>query len=144
MSQRIPKVRRKASTRIPPIRCRILLLDDHEGSRYVMRHALMSFGHDCKAVSSTRAALLAVETYGPEVIIYEWYTRTDERIGLSLRFRERTAPGVKALAIIVLSSADEPEGFRDREDIDAYLTKPMKPAELELVLRRATSGSADR
>jgi CheY-like chemotaxis protein len=140
LSQRIAKLRPKTTSKIPLMRRRILMLEDHEGSRYVMRQALTALGHDCKAVSTTRAVLSAIETYEPDVIIYEWYTRTDERIGLSVRLRQRVESTERTIAILILSSIDEPEGFREREAIDAYLTKPMNLAELEPFLKRSRHG----
>ena len=114
---------------------RIVLLDDHKGSRFVTRYLLVLLGHDCKAVESTEAALTAIDTFKPDLIIYEWYARCDVRLGLSVRLRARAAAYRAVPAVIILSALDEPAGFREHEAIDAYLTKPIGPSELEAALR---------
>ena len=45
--------------------------------------------------------------------------------------------GLVASMVIVLSTQDEPLGFREREDVDAYLMKPFEPRVLEALLARA-------
>ncbi len=140
MTQDLPKPRRSSASGDAPVRHRILMLEDHEGSREVMRHMLSLLGHDCHAVSTTSAALCAIDTYVPDVVIYEWYTRSDERTGLGTRFRERAKVCGVMLAVVVLSAVDEPDGFCAREAIDAYLTKPVRPAELEAVLHELAKG----
>jgi DNA-binding response OmpR family regulator len=115
---------------------RVLLLEDHEGARFVMRQALAALGYECRAVASAKSLLQAVVTFEPDVIIYEWATRTEQRVGLSQQIREKA--GLHPVVVIVLSAVDEPAGFRASERIDAYLTKPMNVAALEPFIRRGT------
>jgi DNA-binding response OmpR family regulator len=133
MSQRIARVRPKTTSKVPRVR-RVLLLEDHDGSRFVMRQAFASLGYECRAVGNTNGLLQAVTAFDPDVIIYEWATRGEQRLGLSHQVREQT--GRHPVVVIVLSAVDEPPGFRASESIDAYLTKPMNLATLESLIRR--------
>lgn len=117
---------------------RVLLLEDHEGSRFVTRYALRSLGHECVAVGDVQAALLLTGSFAPDVVIYEWNTRNEQRVGLAATFRERS-PG-RALVLIALSAVEEPPGFRERERIDGYLTKPFHPRDLVPLLRPRHEG----
>jgi CheY-like chemotaxis protein len=112
---------------------RVLLLEDHEGSRFVTRYALRSLGHDCMAVGDVPTALRLTSSFAPDVVIYEWSTRNEQRFGLGARFRESAQ--ARSLVLIALSAADEPPGFRQRERIDGYLTKPFRPGDLVPLLR---------
>jgi len=112
---------------------RVLLLEDHEASRFVTRYALRSLGHDCMAVGDVPTALRLTSSFAPDLVIYEWSTRKEQRFGLASRFREM-APA-RSLVLIALSAVDEPPGFRERETIDGYLTKPFRPHDLVPLLR---------
>ena len=118
---------------------RILLLDDHDGSRLVMRYALTALGYDCLAVGDTLAALTITGVFEPHAILYEWSTRSGERAGLSFRFRDRLPE--RALSVVILSALDEPDDFRSREEIDAYLIKPLAPRDLASTLSKCCFGT---
>jgi DNA-binding response OmpR family regulator len=111
---------------------RVLVLDEHAGSGLVISYALALLGHTCRTVRDVAATLAVLPTFKPDVVIYEWKLRDDAGIGLAARIR--TAVGQACLRIIVLSTQNEPNGFRDQESIDAYLTKPFRTQDLDALL----------
>lgn len=74
---------------------------------------------------------MCVASLALDVVIYEWNLRHGAR-GFVRRLR---AVSMTRLRVIVLSAQDEPVGFRDAEDVDAYLVKPFDIEQLESVLR---------
>ncbi len=109
---------------------RILVLDDHQQSRTIACLLLRAAGHTCEPVTSVMEALMSLDSFKPDVLIYECHRRAGDGLGLARQLRSR-APG---LQIIVTSALDEPEGFAAREPIDAYLTKPFSLIELGALL----------
>lgn len=49
----------------PPPRRRVLVIDDHRESRFVMCHALEVRGYVCKGVGTVSSALSALEAFCP-------------------------------------------------------------------------------
>ncbi len=112
---------------------RVLVFDEHEGSRTVTCHVLAAEGHIIEAVSSVRALLAAVERFRPDVVIYEWNLRNDAGIGLAAKLHARAA--ARQLTVIAVSTLNEPDGFRTRESVQAYFTKPLDMAVLDRAVR---------
>lgn len=71
-----------------------------------MRLALSALGHECIAVGDTLTALGLAEAFEPNLIVYDWNTVSRERVGLSIRLRDRL--GGRAGWIAVLSMLHEP------------------------------------
>ncbi len=113
-------------------RSRVLVLDEHAGSRAVMGFALQQLGCTQLAVDTCEAALAALDTFLPHAVIYEWNLRKGSGLGLARRLRERSKD--RRLSIVAVSSLDEPSDFRVREPVDAYLTKPFRAAELATIV----------
>ena len=122
---------REQSAESPP---RVLLFDEHAGSRVVMSYALAALGYECVAVGEVDHALFLAPKFDPHVVIYEWHSRPS-RHGLGRAFRD-CRPN-RSLVVIVLSSIDEPTGFREREAVDCYLMKPFAPRDLRIALASA-------
>lgn len=118
---------------------RILLIDDHPGSLLVLRHVLRSHGHACEGVQGAEPALLMVPVFQPQVIIYEWHLRNGRGIGLARRLRARCAAAQHQVAIVALSTLEEPDGFVEREGVDLYVNKPFCPEELDALLANVQS-----
>lgn len=115
---------------------RVLVLDEHDGSRFVTAFALTELGHQCATVGNVLAAFATIDTFRPEAVVYEWRLHGGAGVGLGAQLRERAARYVTAPAIIVLSTLDEPSDFRTRESIDAYVTKPFQREDLAALLVR--------
>lgn len=110
---------------------KILIVDEHAPSIAVLSHALASRGHACEAVATVENALACAASLALDVVIYEWNLRGGAH-GFVRRLR---ATSVTRVRVIALSAQDEPAGFRDDEDVDAYLVKPFDIEQLESVLR---------
>jgi DNA-binding response OmpR family regulator len=109
----------------------LLIVDEHGPSRQALLVGFTQRGYTCAAVGSEADALVAIATFDPHIVILEWANRGNLTGGIAARMRGRAAG---ALCIIVVSFADEPLGFRDREQVDAYLIKPALVDEIEDVL----------
>jgi CheY-like chemotaxis protein len=110
---------------------RVLIVDEHGPSIAVLFHALTSRGFTCERACSAELALARVASFQPDVVIYEWNLSAGGR-GLPQRLR---AASTRALAVIALSTLDEPAGFREMEQVDAYLMKPLDVAQLDSLMR---------
>lgn len=110
---------------------RILLFDPHPQSRTTTSLVLSKRGYVCEPVDSTASAIAAMDAFRPDVVIYEWDLRGGSALGFAKELRARAEGYGCSLIVIAVSAADEPAGFSQREDIDAYFTKPVYVGELE-------------
>ena len=104
---------------------RILLFDPHAQSRTTASWVLTKRGYLCEHADSTASAIAAIDAFRPDVVIYEWDVRGDDALGLAKQMRARAQQYGRELVVIAVSAVDEPAGFCQREDIDAYFTKPV-------------------
>lgn len=82
-------------------------------------------------MSTATDALNCVGRFQPQVVFYEWNLGDGGGLGLAARLR---AASRSVAFVIVLSTLNEPDEFRDSEHIDAYLTKPFDVCQVESVL----------
>jgi len=114
---------------------RVLVVDDEENIRLVLRTLLKKNGYDVEVADSGEAALGLVDSFGPDVIITD--VRMPKMSGLDLL---ATLKAKNALATVIVMSA---YGSIDLalEAIQAgaydYVSKPFKPDEVILTLRKA-------
>src|SRR5437660_7489161 len=114
---------------------RVLVVDDEENIRLVLRTLLKKNGYDVEVADSGEAALPLVDSFGPDVIITD--VRMPKMSGLDLL---ATLKAKNALATVIVMSA---YGSIDLalEAIQAgaydYVAKPFKPDEVILTLRKA-------
>jgi two-component system response regulator AtoC len=114
---------------------RVLVVDDEENIRLVLRTLLKKHGYDVELADSAEAALALVDTFGPDVILTD--VRMPKMSGLDLL---ATLKAKNALATVIVMSA---YGSIDLalEAIKAgaydYVSKPFKPDEVVLALRKA-------
>lgn len=107
------------------------MIDDHEVSRFLMRHVLTMRGHLCEAVGTAAAGLGSIDNFKPEIVILEWSLRDRSGLGLARQLRSRSAAQGRSLTVVVVSTANEPAGFLDEEHVDAYFTKPISMGVVE-------------
>lgn len=121
----------------PVPQLRILVIDDHPQSRNVLRHVLVTRGHECIAVSSPADALQAIDSVEIDIVIYEPHAPTGRRAGIARMLRERAAARGGSLWIMALSTQEESTDFKAAEGVDAYVQKPFDADALNtaLVLR---------
>lgn len=108
---------------------RILVVEDHAATCTVVKQVLAMRGHPCEIVDDVPAALRAVDTFEPEVVLLEWSRRDGRGLGLASQLRLRSNAQGRSLVIAAWSVLDQPTGFR--EDVDAYFTKPSSLVVIE-------------
>lgn len=116
---------------------RILVVDQHVASRTTTSIVLTSRGHLCQHVDSAASAIAAVDAFRPDVVIYEWNLRGDDAAGLAQQLKAQARNYGSELVVIAVSTVEEPDGFSQRERVDAYFTKPIRIGELEREIDRA-------
>lgn len=112
---------------------RILVLVDERESRAALVAALAVHGHACFVARDADELVASLDLVQPDVVLFEWATRLESRLGLAHRVR---AAAARTVLVAIVSHAPEPEGFRAREGIDAYFTQPVQLQELSRALQR--------
>ncbi len=114
---------------------RVLVVDDEENLRLLVRTILRREGLEVEVASSGEQALALVETFGPDVILTD--VRMPRMGGLDL-LTTLKAKGNDAV-VIVMSAYGNVDLAIEAMKAGAYdyLQKPFKPEELILVLRKA-------
>jgi two-component system, NtrC family, response regulator AtoC len=114
---------------------RVLVVDDEENLRVLVRTILRREGFEVEVASGGEPALSLVETFGPDVILTD--VRMPRMGGLDL-LTTLKAKGNDAV-VIVMSAYGNVDLAIEAMKAGAYdyLQKPFKPEELILVLRKA-------
>ncbi|MDC0681050.1 sigma-54-dependent transcriptional regulator [Sorangium atrum] len=121
---------------------RVLVVDDEENLRLVVRTFLKRDGYEVEAVSSGEEALAMVETFGPDVILTD--VRMPRMGGLDL-LATLKAKGNEA-TVIVMSAYGNVDLAIEAMKAGAYdyIQKPFKAEEVLLTLRKAEEREALR
>ncbi|AGP32354.1 MULTISPECIES: sigma-54-dependent transcriptional regulator [Sorangium] len=121
---------------------RVLVVDDEENLRLVVRTFLKRDGYEVEAVSSGEEALAMVETFGPDVILTD--VRMPRMGGLDL-LATLKAKGNEA-TVIVMSAYGNVDMAIEAMKAGAYdyIQKPFKAEEVLLTLRKAEEREALR
>jgi DNA-binding response OmpR family regulator len=128
---------------LPAIRPAILLVDDDPTLLSVVSRRLSREGMEVRTAPSGEAALKALESAWPALLVVDMMMPGMDGFELCRRVKR-----IADLPIIVLSAVDASESkVRALEEYaEDYVTKPFDPDELvarvHRVLRRATAGSA--
>jgi two-component system, cell cycle response regulator DivK len=109
---------------------RILVVEDHEDNRRILRLLLTSAGYEpIEAVTGTEGVALA-ETERPDLILMD--VQLPELDGYEATRRIKANPALRHIPIIVVTSyalsGDDVKAFQ--AGCDAYLTKPFAPRQL--------------
>jgi CheY-like chemotaxis protein/HPt (histidine-containing phosphotransfer) domain-containing protein len=125
----------------------VLLADDDEFSREVVRHLLVSAGHTVHVVSNGREALEAVQSPQRfDVMLLDVRMPEPDGFQVIKVIRQAEGRGARRLPVIALTALTR---LGDREQcIDAgmndYLPKPIRMAQLNAALERVTAVRAGR
>ncbi len=121
---------------------RVLVVDDEENLRLVLRTLLKRHGYEVETASNGDEALAAVDTFGPDVILTD--VRMPKLGGLDLLAMLK-AKGNDATVIVMSAYGNVDQAL---EAIKAgaydYVQKPFKPDEVILTLRKAEEREALR
>ncbi|RYZ04177.1 MAG: sigma-54-dependent Fis family transcriptional regulator [Myxococcales bacterium] len=114
---------------------RVLVVDDEENLRVVLRTLLRRHGYEVETAASGEEALTMVESFGPDVVLTD--VRMPKMGGLDL-LSTLKAKGNDA-TVIVMSAYGNMDLAIDAMKAGAYdyVQKPFKPDEVVLALRKA-------
>jgi two-component system, NtrC family, response regulator AtoC len=114
---------------------RVLVVDDEENLRVVLRTLLRRHGYEVETASSGDEALAMVDSFGPDVVLTD--VRMPRMGGLDL-LSTLKAKGNDA-TVIVMSAYGNMDLALDAMKAGAYdyVQKPFKPDEVVLALRKA-------
>jgi two-component system response regulator AtoC len=114
---------------------RVLVVDDEENLRLVLRTLLKKHGYEVEVADSGEAALALVDTFGPDVILTD--VRMPRMGGLDLlaTLKAKQNPAT----VIVMSAYGNVDLALEAMKAGAYdyVGKPFKPDEVVLALRKA-------
>src|ERR1700683_4478517 len=114
---------------------RVLVVDDEENIRLVLRTLLKKHGYDVEVADSGESALALLDTFDPDVILTD--VRMPKMGGLdllgALKAKQHTA------TVIVMSAYGNMDLALEAMKAGAYdyVSKPFKPDEIVLALRKA-------
>src|SRR5436190_9736174 len=114
---------------------RVLVVDDEENLRLVLRTLLKRQGYEVEVADSGEAALALVDSFGPDVILTD--VRMPKMGGLDLlaTLKAKQHPAT----VIVMSAYGNVDLALEAMKAGAYdyVSKPFKPDEIVLTLRKA-------
>src|ERR1035438_6875930 len=114
---------------------RVLVVDDEENIRLVLRTLLKKNGYDVEVADSGEAALAALDSFDPDVILTD--VRMPKMGGLDLlgALKAKQHPAT----VIVMSAYGNMDLAIEAMKAGAYdyVGKPFKPDEIVLTLRKA-------
>ena len=114
---------------------RVLVVDDEENIRLVLRTLLRKQGYEVEVAESGEAALALVDTFGPDVVLTD--VRMPRMGGLDLlaTLKAKQYPAT----VIVMSAYGNIDLALEAMKAGAYdyVSKPFKPDEIVLALRKA-------
>jgi len=113
----------------------VLVVDDEENLRLVLRTLLRKHGYEVEVAESGEAALALVDTFGPDVILTD--VRMPKMGGLDLLATLKAKQN--AATVIVMSAYGNVDLALEAIKAGAYdyVSKPFKPEEIVLALRKA-------
>src|SRR5271155_668433 len=114
---------------------RVLVVDDEENIRLVLRTLLKKHGYEVEVAEEGEAALMALDSFDPDVILTD--VRMPRMGGLDLlaALKTRQHPAT----VIVMSAYGNVDLAIEAMKAGAYdyVSKPFKPDEIVLALRKA-------
>ena len=109
---------------------RILVIEDHEENRRLLRDLLTSFGYELVEAVTGEDGVTAAETNPPDLILMDIQLPGID--GYETTRRIKANPSLREIPVIAVTSyalsGDDVKAFA--AGCDAYVTKPFDPAEL--------------
>jgi two-component system cell cycle response regulator DivK len=113
----------------------ILVIEDHEDNRRIVRDLLTSAGYEVLEAINGKEGVTAAEAHHPELILMD--IRLPDFDGYEATRRIKANPNLSAIPIIAVTSyalsGDDEKAFE--AGCDAYVTKPFSPRELLAKIR---------
>lgn len=119
----------------------VLVVDDEPVVRHFIGHCLAEWGYVVKEAASADDALDLMVAKPASVVVCDVKMPGHDGFWLAERLRAEW-PGT---LVVMASGIDDVQTVRQSRDLGAvdYLTKPITPAQLRLVIRRVTTGSRE-
>ncbi len=126
---------------------RILVVEDEQPIREMVRFALEKAGFDVQEAGDAEAALLALAARLPDLVLLDWMLPGMSGIELARRLR-REEVTAQLPVILLTARADENDRVHGLDvGADDYVTKPFSPRELvariNAVLRRVQGAGGE-
>ena len=119
---------------------RVLVVEDHATMRASLRAILAAAGHEVEEAADGRAALEAVATAPPDLVVLDLHVPVIDGAGVLAALR--AGPATERLPVIVVTATGEEERRATMAlGADAYLTKPFGPPALLEQVARALPGA---
>ncbi len=113
---------------------KVLIVDDNATNRYILSRQLQSFGMKFQTAPSGAEALdLLREGKTYDIAILDMQMPYMDGLELAVRIRQKFSPDV--FPLVLLTSVDVEMPIPEEIQFAAYLTKPVKPAQLDEVLQ---------
>lgn len=107
---------------------KILIIEDEEGIRRLLRYDLKQMGFDVQSAKDGREGLQMAQESQYDVIIIDWMLPYYDGIELVSQFR---ASGMDSILIMLTAKDEEADILEAFEaGVDDYLSKPFSPREL--------------
>ena len=116
-------------------RQQILVVDDHEDTRVILRHYLEAMGYDVCEAHDGEEALATLHTTRPDAVVLD--IQMPKVDGIEVLRAVRADGALKSLPILALSAhalADEVRQIRDA-GADSYISKPADPKSVVKAIR---------
>ena len=114
------------AVREAPADLNVLVVDDNEASRDILREYLNSFGYQATLAESGEEALTLIDKAGPfDLVLLDWMMPGMTGLDVALAIRDRK-PAPKT---VLLSSWRMPSSEHESM-VDAFMAKPIKPSSL--------------
>ena len=95
----------------------VLVIDDDESTCDALQRLLSRMGYSTACVRDGRAALDAVESVRPDVIVLDWMM--PEMDGLEVLRRLRESPAARDVPVLFYSAVDNPDLMGEAEKLGA-------------------------
>jgi len=121
---------------------RVLLVEDHDGTRKAMLRLLAAMGHQATAAGSMKEALQAAEAGTFDLVVSDIGLPDATGLVLIRRLRELFAQrgdNVRAIAVSGYGMDSDIRASREA-GFDAHLTKPVSPDQLAQAIANAKGG----
>jgi len=113
---------------------RILIVEDEEAVRGVLRRALPSQRYDVEEAVDGEQALALIERGTPDLVVLDWKLPGIHG-SLVLDELKRRYPELPVI-VITGDSGENSRGFAEALRVDAFLTKPFSPSEMLETIER--------
>jgi DNA-binding NtrC family response regulator len=120
---------------MPDQRAKILLVEDEEGLRELLKASLGRLGHQVRACATAESGLESLANFDPDVVLTDLRLPGMSGEDLLLKLKQLRP----ALPVVVLSGFGKAKDIVEviRSGAEDYLSKPVDPAELQVVLLKA-------